>query len=292
MSGYKMPEFIPCDMGGVGDVLDERLDEVIRLLGCAPINDLHSFLDIGFGQGQLTKWLCRMGKSVTATGIAFDSYCCDIEQFRSEYGVLVEECYVDNMPFADKSFDGVIMSHILEHCPNMQLALQEVRRVLLDTGYLFIFVPPHSDRVCAGHISVGWNIGQLMYVLLLNGFDVKHGMFTRLGHNVAACVRKNLQPLPPLRGDRGDIAILNQHDLFPVPVHTSDGYNDSFNGNIRSINWPSAPRASKHTLKQNVKDALIYLVDLMHPEMRNRLCTVMERITLILARASDNDMLR
>lgn len=287
MSKYKLPESIPCDMGGIGDDLDDRLDGVVRMLSCAPMDDLHSFLDIGFGQGQLTKWLCRRGKQVTATGLELESYGCDVELFMSQYNVRIEECSVEKMPFADKSFDAVIMSHLLEHCPNVQLALQEARRVLSDTGYLFLFVPPHTDRVLAGHISVGWNIGQLMYVLLLNGFDVKHGMFAQVGYNVAAFVKKNLTPLPPLRGDRGDIAILNQHDLFPMPIFTSDGYNDSFEGNVTSINWPAFElTVSKSGPKQIAKRALILMIKLMPANMRTKLSNMIERILKLFDQAS------
>ena len=216
---------------------DPRMALVIELLQRAPLDELHSFLDIGFGEGQLTEWLCEKGKSVTATGLDVDSYGADVQRLRNEYGVRIEECRGENMPFADKSFDAVVMSHVLEHCPNVQLALQEVRRVVADHGYLFVFVPPHNDHVSAGHISVGWNIGQLMYVLLLNGFDVKNGSFLEAGCNVAAFVRKNLSPLPPLRGDKGDIGVLNQHQLFPRPVESADGRNDGFYGAIESMNW-------------------------------------------------------
>ena len=237
MSRYVKPVAIPDDMGGQGDVLDRRLTDVIQMLSEVPLDGLSSFLDVGIGRGQVSKWLAERGKSVTGTGIEIASYGSGIEQLCRQYGITVEDCSAEKMPFADATFDAVVMSHVLEHCPNVQMALSEVRRVLKDSGCLFVFVPPHGDRVCAGHISVGWNIGQLMYVLLLNGFDVKHGRFAERGYNVAAVVGKNLQPLPPLRCDRGDIHILNEHGLFPVPVVTDDGYNDNFNGKLKAVCW-------------------------------------------------------
>ncbi|MDO8586170.1 MAG: class I SAM-dependent methyltransferase [Armatimonadota bacterium] len=243
-SAYVRPPAIPDDMGGQGDPLDDRLADVIMLLSLLPLDEFHSFLDVGIGRGEISKWLARRGKSVTGTGLEIASYGCEIEELRRDHGVQIEECGVENMPFADASFDAVIMSHVLEHCPNVGMALREVRRVLKEEGCLIVFVPPHIDNVSAGHISVGWNVGQLMYVLLLNGFDCRKGRFVEYGQNVVAVVRKSATPLPSVRGDNGDIHILNEHGLFPVPVRSHDGYNDGFVGRLRAVNWdlPLPPR--------------------------------------------------
>jgi SAM-dependent methyltransferase len=92
------------------------------------------------------------------------------------------------MPFPEKSFDAVVLSHVLEHCADVGRALGHVRRVLKEKGLLLVFVPPVEDIVCAGHVSVGWNVGQLMYVLALNGFDVSRGNFIEYGYNVCGFV--------------------------------------------------------------------------------------------------------
>lgn len=234
---YTLPTSITKNMGGDDDKLDTRLANVIEILEEAPLNSLSTFLDIGMGKGQILKWLSEKGKKCTGTGIEMESYGVEIENLRKQYGIESVECSVENMPFPDKSFDAVIMSHVLEHCPNIGDALSEVRRVLKDNGWLFIFVPPDEDKVLAGHLSVGWNIGQLMYVLLVNKFDVKNGKFIKYNYNVCGLVKKNNQPLPPIRGDRGDIQILQREGLFPVSIETEDGLNDGFYGNIKSVNW-------------------------------------------------------
>ena len=163
------------------------------------------------------------------------------------------------------------MSHILEHCPNVELALREVRRVLKEGGQLFVFVPPHDNYICAGHVSMGWNVGQLLYVLLLAGFQVRDGKFL-FDHSGSVCgfVRKNSAlVLPPLRGDRGDIRILGDAGLFPLPIisreaaetegvsdvpylRSSDDFNDGFWGNIDAINWP-VELANKSTKRRLAK---------------------------------------
>lgn len=235
---YVRPEAIPPNMGGKDDELDKRLLEIIELMEQAPLNQVETLLDIGLGAGQLSKWLARKGKQVTGTALEISSYEVDVERLRNRFRIRIEDCSAENMPFSDESFDAVVMSHVLEHCPNVQMALREVYRVLKDGGYLFVFVPPHADYVYAGHVSVGWNVGQLMYVLLLAGFDVRNGRFIHYGENICGFARKNASlTLPLLRGDRGDIHILSSHGLFPSPVISRDGFNDGFWGNIQAINW-------------------------------------------------------
>ena len=225
------------DMGGVGEAFDARLAIVRELVEQAPLSAMKTILDVGMGQGQLLKWLSRQGKVCTGTGLEFASYGLDVAALKRDFGITAVECPVEKMPFPDKSFDGIIMSHILEHCPNVGVALAEARRVLADDGWLMLFVPPYEDRVCGGHVSIGWSIGQVMYVLLLNGFDIRHGRFLKYGYNVCAFVQRSATPLPPLRKDRGDILILQQAGLFPAPVETADGFNDGYFGDLIAFNW-------------------------------------------------------
>lgn len=46
-----------------------------------------------------------------------------------------------HLPFPDESQDAVYSSHVLEHIPNWQVALQEWFRVLKIGGYMIIVVP-------------------------------------------------------------------------------------------------------------------------------------------------------
>jgi SAM-dependent methyltransferase len=222
-------------MGGDINQPDERMTHVLRLLEYAPLDNVTSIVDIGMGKGQIAFWLAHRGKNVTGTGLEMDSYGVDVDALK-EQNIRLVECPIEKMPFDDRQFDAAVMSHVLEHCANVGLALGEVRRVLKPNGWLFLFLPPTDDLVCAGHVSVGWSIGQIMYVLLLNGFDVKHGQYIEYGYNVCAFVQKTGAQLPPLRMDRGDIRVL--HDRFPLPIRSHDSYNDGFFGRIAAVNWP------------------------------------------------------
>ena len=234
---YKLPENLTHDMGGEGDNLDGRMRNVLELLEEAPLASLTTVLDISAGKGQVLKWFSQRGKKCTGIGLEIESYGANLKEFKEKHDIDVVEGAIEKMPFPKKSFDGVVMSHILEHCPNIGLALAETKRVLADNGWLFIFVPPHEDRIAGGHIATGWNIGQLMYVLLVNGFDVKNGRFIKYGYNICGFVQKNKRPLPPLRHDQGDVYILQKEGFFPAPIKTADGQNDGYFGDIKSINW-------------------------------------------------------
>jgi SAM-dependent methyltransferase len=203
----------------------------------APISPGQKVLDVGMGSGQLSMWLAAKGLLVTGTGLEVESYDCDIKLLQSR-GIQIVPCGADCMPFEDDTFDAVVMSHVLEHCSDVRSALIEVRRILKDGGWLMVFVPPHEMGVSAGHVSIGWSVGQLMYVLLAAGFWVKDGRFISWSGSVCAFVRKDGQfRLPPLRGDRGDLHILGKLDLFPRAIKSRDGYHDGYLGAIGALNW-------------------------------------------------------
>lgn len=249
-------------MGGVGDALDARMSQIFEIMNEAPIHEPRNFLDIGMGQGQLLKWLAGKEKSCTGIGLEIETYGAEMAELKKQ-GINIAEGNAEKLPFPDKSFDGVIMSHTLEHCLNTEVVLKEAKRVLRDTGWFFVFVPPYDPKICSGHVNTGWNVGQLMYVLLLNGFDVKNGHFIRYGYNVAGFVQKEKRELPPLRFDRGDISILAQQGFWPASVESGKKDNDSFYGDILSINWdPKSKLLKKITQKfggSKLKNSLFFL---------------------------------
>ncbi|MGE5607623.1 MAG: class I SAM-dependent methyltransferase [Bacillota bacterium] len=281
MTGYSRPQGLAENSGGFrtspGGV-DARLRQVLDVLRCHPLADAQDVLDVGIGAGQISKWLAEQGKRVTGTGLAMESYESDLEQLKTKYGIQIVECPADDMPFEDGSFDAVVMSHVLEHCPNVGAALAEAWRVLRDGGYLHVFVPASSIRVVPGHVSVGWVVGQLMYVLLVAGFDVRAGKFIRHGYSVCACVRKNAaMELPCLRGDTGDLLLLWDAGLLPVSVAKGFGRCDGFHGDLEHINWTSqelsrlqTPGSAKFRMLQRLAILMLSLLPLQCRELLTR----------------------
>ena len=199
------------------------------ILALTPVESGQNILDIGIGTGEASLFFSRAGLKVTGTTLYAESFGIETEKFR-QCGVKIVECPVEDMPFEDEEFDACWMSHILEHTMNPGIALQNVWRVLKPEGWLFIMVPPYKSKVVGGHLITGWNIGQLMYLLLLNNFNVKDGHFVKLAYNICGFVRKANYTLPELHSDIGDIENLTNY----WPKHFSQG----FEGDMASINWP------------------------------------------------------
>lgn len=53
---------------------------------------------------------------------------------------------LENLPFADQTFDAVICSHVLEHVQDDQKAMREIARVLQPDGWAYVGVPLDGYR--------------------------------------------------------------------------------------------------------------------------------------------------
>ncbi len=64
------------------------------------------------------------------------------------------EASATEMPFPDGTFDGLWSIWVLEHIPNPELALQEMRRVTKPGGYLFLYPALDVSRFTADGLHV------------------------------------------------------------------------------------------------------------------------------------------
>lgn len=145
-----------------------------------------SVLDIGLGEGGASTF---NGKDVTSLGLEIDSYNYPKELFKKLDVEVVETTFDDFQ--TDKKFGAIWASHVLEHVLNTGLFLEKCKDMLSEKGWLMIMVPPYKNQVVGGHINNGWNMGQLMYNLLLTGYDIKNGHFIKHGYNLCAFVQKS-----------------------------------------------------------------------------------------------------
>lgn len=107
------------------------------LLNIAPSLTRLNILDVGCGTGTTLNSLRQLGctnlqgvdDSVTAI-----EYCNDKT-------LPVQQANVYELPFSDNSFDIILAMDVMEHVPNEQRALNEIKRVLKDDGLLLITVP-------------------------------------------------------------------------------------------------------------------------------------------------------
>jgi hypothetical protein len=159
------------------------------------------------------------GGDDTQTRMYFDKMLC---KYYAEGAVLVSGARV------------VWATHVLEHALDVHSFLTQCRNLLEPGGHLFVSVPPLKHDIVGGHVNL-FNMGLLMYRLILAGFDVANGAFKERGYNLFAHVRKPLRPirLPDLAYDCGDIERMAEAGLWPNAVKAKQ----DFDGRISSCNW-------------------------------------------------------
>lgn len=97
-------------------------------------------LDVGCGTGYLTDWIKRRRPQLAVTGIDFIVE----EGTRTRHPEITYfEGPIEQLPFADASFDTVICTHVLEHILDFRGALAELRRVAKHT--LILVVPQERE---------------------------------------------------------------------------------------------------------------------------------------------------
>jgi SAM-dependent methyltransferase len=151
-------------------------------------------IDVGLGYGFHSEYFVQRGFEVTGITAHLSD---DLIKQAEVAHYTVRKMDMHFLEFADETFDLVWSHHSLEHSFSPLLCLREWYRVLKKDGYLAVTVPPHKNEIVSGHFSVGWNIGQLMYLLGLAGFNIKKGYFIEEGYNVRALVTRpqvNIEP--------------------------------------------------------------------------------------------------
>jgi SAM-dependent methyltransferase len=181
-------------------------------------------------------------------------YAIDFKKWNSyqdENFHFIEGNFLD-YAFSQK-FDAVLASHVLEHVQNTGLFLDKVYEILKDDGIFFCIVPPHKTQIVGGHVKIGWNMGILMYNLILCGFNVKAGRFKKHGYNIAAFVKKRGNKKLPegLLFDAGDLEKLA--DYWPDKSY----FRQNFEGDIGEWNW-----FKENATLAKTKDSLAYLYSL------------------------------
>jgi SAM-dependent methyltransferase len=109
------------------------------LLDYLELADGADVLDCGCGMGFYLIAMQQL-RAVRLTGLDMDP---DRLRYAEELGVRATLVQGDGvaLPFADASFDRVLMSEVLEHVPDDGAALREAHRVLRPGGILAISVP-------------------------------------------------------------------------------------------------------------------------------------------------------
>ncbi len=110
-------------------------------------------LDLGCGAGRHAAEACRRG----ATVVALDMSAPDLKEAKDrlaevdpsgERGFAVRSDAL-RLPFADATFDRIIVAEVLEHIPSDEAAMAEIARVLRPGGLVAVTVPRWGpEKVC------------------------------------------------------------------------------------------------------------------------------------------------
>ena len=125
----------------------ERLYELLR-----PVVRQKTVLELPTGTGLIAKHIVCSAEHIEAT----DASQKMIEQ--AKQGVKSAKLYFSvqdmfHLPYADQSFDVVIVVNALHIVPELEKALSEIRRVLKDDGVLVAPTFTHADNSFLGKVK-------------------------------------------------------------------------------------------------------------------------------------------
>ena len=156
-----------------------KLRQIVSLLG--PVSG-QTCLDVGGDNGVISWNLRKLG----GTWSSVDSSEKAVDSIRRLVGERVERITGSKLPFADATFDAVVIIDMLEHLKEDYQFVAECHRVLKPNGRLIFNVPhikswallPPVRRMLGlteerhGHVRPGYTEAQ-MFDLLKDGFDVQ-----------------------------------------------------------------------------------------------------------------------
>lgn len=114
-------------------------------------------LDVGCGSGYLTK---RLADKHQVIGIDFK-----VETVKNSNPKFISGNIL-SLPFSNNSFDTVICTHVLEHIPNLQKAVEELRRVTRKK--LIIVVPLQRPYLYTFNAHIHFFTYPYQFILLMN----------------------------------------------------------------------------------------------------------------------------
>ena len=157
----------------------EKLYELIR-----PVVKARTVLELAAGTGLIAKNIVRVARHIEVTDASEEMITEAKRNNRSaKLHFSVRDMFC--LPYADKSFDVVIVSNALHIVPQPEKALAEIRRVLKDDGVLIAPTFTHGNSTLQGRIKLffmklagfplnsRWSSADYLAFLRQNGWSVR-----------------------------------------------------------------------------------------------------------------------
>jgi 2-polyprenyl-3-methyl-5-hydroxy-6-metoxy-1,4-benzoquinol methylase len=99
-------------------------------------------LEIGCGNGWHSVRMFVDGLTIISLDLSPKSLCQAKACF-SHYKVDIPlvKASITNLPFKDTTFNSIVCFEVIEHLPDIKMALSEINRILIDSGMLTMSVP-------------------------------------------------------------------------------------------------------------------------------------------------------
>ena len=175
----------------------EKLYELIR-----PVVKARTVLELAAGTGLIAKNIVRAASHIEVTDASEEMIAEAKRNNRSaKLHFSVRDMFC--LPYADKSFDVVIVSNALHIVPQPEKALAEIRRVLKDDGVLIAPTFTHGNGALRGRIKLffmklagfplnsRWSSADYLAFLRQNGWTVRKSAVLKASFRLtyAECVK-------------------------------------------------------------------------------------------------------
>ena len=145
-----------------------------------PIPESGPLLDLGCGSGSFLSAIGPMGRPMAGVDIAMRWLLVARKRLDEEgLGHVPLACGgAERLPFADRSFAGVVAGDVIEHVGDQDATLREAHRVLEPGGRMFLASPNRFSLAPEPHVQV-WGVGYLPrawmggYVRKVSGRDFR-----------------------------------------------------------------------------------------------------------------------
>lgn len=126
----------------------EKMYELIR-----PVVKAETVLELATGTGLIAKNIVKSANHIEATDASVEMIAeAKRDNSSAKLHFSVQDMFC--LPYADKSFDVVIVSNALHIVSQPEKALREIRRVLKDDGVLIAPTFTHSENSFSGKVRV------------------------------------------------------------------------------------------------------------------------------------------